>query len=259
MGMYWVLFDPHKETQSKKLTTIEAQCAISRLKRKYINSYLIWKEDWAQWKKLNEFLRSPYSPFKNTYNIIANKETACDRVATLVMNDVDAHVALKIHSTVSKINTNVVETKDLVEKSKKQFDGDDLTSTNTDVILNLNFSSLRNSTAFLKRNTEDKYKIELLLIHTHGHIFRTTAKDISLTGTYNERIVPHIFHNCVFELIIINNLMPNEQDKRVRLKSRIISNDGVLYIEYINANPTQINLLRKILKEYLEKYQTITG
>ena len=175
------------------------------------------------------------------------------------MNYVEPHMAIKIQSSLSEINTNIVETKNLVPVSKKQFDGDDLTLEDTKPDINLNFSSLSNSSAFFKRNSEDNYKIELLLVHTKGYIFRTTAKDISLTGTYNERIVPHEYHNCAFDLIIINNLSKdNLRLERITLRSQIVSNDGILYIQYLNPSKNQICLLREILNEYRNLYQKLS-
>ena len=175
-----------------------------------------------------------------------------------MMKTVEPREALKIHSTVSDINTNIVEVKDLVLKSKKQFDGDDLGKDSSEPLLTLNFSSLSASNAFKKRNTEDKYKIELLLIHPRGQTFRTTAKDISLTGTYNERIVPIDFHDGIFELIIINNLISHGIERQIRVASRILSHDGIPYIEYVKPNVYQLNLLKKVLSDYREIFESLT-
>lgn len=268
MGMFWVFFDPNKELISFKLTTEEAQFVIQRLKTKYTNTYLIWRTGWTKWQKMNEFLRCTENPFVNTYNSLSLHNDANDgQTLKLVMNFVSHELALKIQSTVTEINTSIVEVKDLVKKSKKQFDGDDVTHevTVTKSSSNFNFSSLRNSTAFLKRNTEDKFKIELLLVHPMGYIFRTTAKDISLTGTYNERIIPHQFHSCKFEVIIINNLCGDNcvasdpELKQIKLKCKVVNHDGDLYIEYERPNEDQKRNLRKILNSYRELFLSLTA
>ena len=260
MGMLWILFDPSRETQSEKLTTEQAQFAIERLKEKYLNRYLIWNTAWIKWKQLNEFLRSENSPFTSNYNSLSDNDVNLEyeKTKTLMMKTVEPREALKIHSTVSEVSTNIVEVKDLVFKNKKQFDGDDIVDKGSNTLLNLNFSSLTTSNAFRKRNTEDKYKIELLLIHPRGHTFRTTAKDISLSGTYNERIVPLDFHDGIFELIIINNLIISGSSRQISMTSRILSHDGVPYIQYVRPNVYQLNLLKKILSEYREIYESIT-
>lgn len=261
MGMLWILFDPKRETQSERLTTEDAQFAIQRLKSKYLNRYLIWNSTWTKWKQLNEFLRSEESPFTNNYNSLADTENPLEyeKTRTLLMKLVEPREALKIHSTISEINTNIVEVKSLVPKSKKQFDGDDLSTDDVqEPLLNLNFSSLSVSSAFRKRNTEDKYKIELLMMHRKGLIFRTTAKDISLTGTYSERIVPNDFHNGEFEMIIINNLIEKGEHKQIKIKCRVIFHDGITYIQYLRPNIFQIKLLRKVLSEYREIFEDAT-
>lgn len=261
MGMLWILFDPSRETQSEKLTTEQAQFAIERLKSKYLNRYLIWNSEWTKWKQLNEFLRTSDCPFTNNYNSLEScveNNIEYEKTKTLLMKVIEPREALKIHSTISDMNTNIVEVKNMVPRSKKQFDGDDLTMDSKAALLNLNFSSLSTSSAFRKRNTEDKYKIELLLIHALGQTFRATAKDISLTGTYSERIVPLEFHNGQFELIIINNLTTTDRDKQIRLKSRIIFNDGIIYIQYIKPDVFQLKLLRKVLIEYREIFENAT-
>lgn len=264
MGMYWVLFDPIRESLSLKLSTEEAQFSIQRLRNKYINSFLIWKKGWSKWKKLNEFLRSSESPFKNTFNSLSEFTVGTSvKNKGLIMNHVPPEVSIKIQSTLNDITTSIIETKNLVDISSRQFSGDDLseeTITRTTNNLNLNFSSLRNSNALLKRNAEDKYKIELLLNHPQGSIFRSTAKDISLTGTYSERIVPHQFDNCVFDLIIINNLAKSDPGlKQIKINSRIIYNNGIPYIEYVNADANQLSLLKKVLIDYRETFQRLTS
>ena len=258
--MTWVLFDPEKESQSERLSTEEAQFVIQRLKSRHVHSYLIWRNDWAKWRKLNDFLHSADSPFKDNSNkIYVEKNALEEKTVTLIMKQVEPEVAFKIQSTVSSINTNIVEMKSLVGKSVKQFDGDELDSESTDPNINLNFSSLTKSNAFSKRNFEDKYKIELLLVHPKGHIFRTTAKDISLKGSYNERIVPSEFHNTPFDMVIINNLVKDDKHKRLSLKTKVKMEDGIIFLEFVNPAPEQINLLRESLKEYLETFKKLTS
>lgn len=254
----WVLFDPEREAQSEKLQTPEAQFVIQRLKPNQVNTYLIWKNEWPKWKKLNEFLISSESPFVNTSNTIFAKNVE-EKTKTLVMNPVTTAEAFKIQHSLSKINTNIVEIKDFSGKKKKQFDGDDVDAETTNSGTNLNFSSLTKSTAFSKRNNEDKFKIELLLVHPKGHIFRSTAKDISLTGAYNERIIPAEFHNVSFDLVIINNLVEDHELKRLSFKAKVGIDDGLTVLEYINPPAEQLQLLRLSLKEYHDTFKKLTA
>ena len=194
----WTLFDPNRETISDELSMEEAQLAIESLKSRYLNRYLIWNSEWAKWKLLNEFLRSPECPFSdysNNLNFSRDINFEVEKIGKPAMKLVEPRKALRIQSTVSEMNTNIVELKNLVFKSKRQFDGDDLVMENLNSSLDLNFSSLSISSSFRKMNLTDKYKIQLLLIHNQGQTFRTAAKDISISGTYAERIVPQEFHS----------------------------------------------------------------
>lgn len=258
MGMMWVLFDPGKESQSEHLSTEEAQFVLQRLKPRHISTFLIWRTDWAKWKKLSEFLVTADSPFTDNSNLIFDDGHKAEKTKSLVMSPVEPAVAFKIQSSLSKINTNIVELKDLVGKSHRQFDGDELDTEVTNAGAHLNFSSLTKSTAFSKRNFEDKYKIELLLVHPKGHIFRTTAKDISLDGAYNERILPSEFHHTEFDLVIINNLVRDDEHKRLTFKAKVVMNDGLTLLEYIRPTKDQLRLLRESLKEYALTFARMT-
>ena len=135
----WVLFDPERESQSERLTLQEAQFVIQRLKPKQVNTYLVWRNDWSKWRKLNDFLASSESPFINTSATIL-AQNVDEKTKTLVMNPVSTAEAFKIQHSLSKINTNIVELKDLVGKKRKQFDGDDVDAESTNTGINLNFS-----------------------------------------------------------------------------------------------------------------------
>ena len=260
-GNIWALFDPNRETISGELSTEEAQLAIASLKSKYLNRYLIWNGDWTNWKLLNEFLRSSECPFTDYSNSLEdNKDNNIEfeKTKALFMKSVEPRKSLRIQSTVSEMNTNIVELKSLVFKSKRQFDGDDLVLENTNSSLNLNFSSLSISNPFKKINITDKYKIQLLLIHPQGHIFRTTAKDISISGAYAERIVPQEFHNGIFNIIISNNLLATGQRKQICLNCKVVSHDGSVYLQYVKPNIDQFGLLRSILSDYRDVFESAT-
>lgn len=259
-GNIWAFFDPNRETISEELSTKEAQLAIVSMKRRYLNRYLIWNCEWTKWELLNEFLRSEDCPFLDNSdcldeidNNIENKKTS-----TLFMKLVEPRKALRIQSTVAEMNTNIVEIKNLVFKSKRQFNGDDLVLENTNSSLNLNFKSLSISSSFKRINITDKYKIQLLLVHSLGPTFRTTAKDISISGSYAERIVPQEFHDGIFNVIISNNLLAREQQKQICLNCRVVSIDGSIYLQYVKPSSDQLGLLRGILSDYREVFENAT-
>ena len=242
MSNGWILYDPAKETKTEMLTTEEAQYIILRLKTKAIEDYLIMRDDWAGWKKLNIFLESPESPFMNTLPLASENENIKS----------DKNKAANIGF--STVHLEDVSLKDAFGNHKQQFDGDEfsenISSGATEV--NINFKSLNKVTAFsTKRATEDAYKIELLLIHSNGEMVRTVAQDISLTGTFCEKIIPASFHNGTFDVIIINNVINDDDFKRLTLKGKVVVSDSRTYIQYVNISDDQKKSLRAGLDYYL--------
>lgn len=239
MNHGWVLYDPTKETKTELLTTEEAQYIILRLKTKAVENYLIKREDWPQWKKLTIFLESPESPFMNTIPLGGPDE------------EVKPKAPVKDFSSVK---LGDVDIKDAFGKHSQQFDGDEFSAEGAAQVpeVNLSFKNLNKSTAFSpKRTIDDAYKIELLLIHPNGEMVRTVAQDISLTGTFCEKILPGSFHNCTFDVIIINNVINDDDYKRLTLKGKVVVTDTRIYIQYVNVTDEQKNTLRAGLDYYL--------
>ena len=272
MNHLWVLYDPTKETQSEKLTTEEAQFILLRLKTKLINDYLIWREDWPKWKKLNLFLESEESPFMN---IIANGTSDSHSDKKIEKPPVKMTPANK--ETLEKVRTSFefsgvqikeIGMNEIFGHTKNQpFDGDQFSADHTslendkpseDAKPELDFKSLNKQTAFGKRSADDKYKIELLLIHPKGGMFRGSAQDISLTGTFCEKIIPSEFHDCTFDVIIINNFINDDDYKRLTLKGSIVVTDSRTYIKYVNPTEEQKNILRAGLDYYVRSLKKLS-
>ena len=273
MNHLWVLYDPTKETQSDKLTTEEAQFILLRLKTKFINDYLIWREDWPKWKKLNLFLESDESPFMN---IIANRASDSGSDKKIEKSPVKMSPANK--ETVENVRTSFefsdVQIKELGMNeifgttNNQPFDGDQFSAdqatleqdkNSADAKPDLDFKSLNKQTAFGKRSADDKYKIELLLIHPKGGMFRGSAQDISLTGTFCEKIIPSEFHNCTFDVIIINNFINDDDYKRLTLKGNVVITDSRAYIKYLNPTDEQKNILRAGLDYYVRSLKKLSA
>ena len=267
MNLRWILYDPIKETQSEKLTTEEAQFVILRLKTKLINEYLIWREDWPKWKKLNVFLESSDSPFMSIIAPI-QEDTKADKgkqEAPTKMSPADGDTVSHVKSSFDFADVKVKEVNiNEVFGNKQQFDGDQFASDHSfehfepevKASPGLNFKNLGKSNAG-KKNIEDKFKIELLLIHPKGHMFRAVADGISLTGTFCDRIIPGEFHNTIFDCIIINNVISDDDYKRLTLKASIVLTDSKAYIKYEKPTEEQKNILRAGLDYYVRSVKKI--
>ncbi len=268
MGQLWVLYDPTKETQSSKLTTEETQFAILRLKTKYVNQYLIWREDWAKWKKLNAFLESQESPFMNMPQAFSNDtevNKSSDQAVKMSPAHPDIIQKVKTSFEFSSVNTGEMNLRDAIGKKEQAFDGDEFAESTktqsqnkTDLSLQFDFKSLNKSNAFGKRTLEDQFKIELLFIHSNGQMFRTPAQGISLSGTFTEKVVPGEYHNGVFDLVVINNMINDNQYNRVNLKASVLLTDSRIYIQFINTTEEQKKSLRSSLDYYVRAQKKIT-
>jgi hypothetical protein len=275
MNHLWVLYDPTKETQSEKLTTEEAQFILLRLKTKLINDFLIWREDWPKWKKLNAYLESEDSPFMSMISS-GTPDSSTDKKnekSPVAMSPAKVETVEKVRASfefsdvqIKEIGMNEV----FRQNNNQQFDGDQFsaeqssaeghqTAAASNKGTNLDFKSLNKNTAFGKRSSDDKYKIELLLIHPKGGMFRTSAKDISLTGTFCEKIIPAEFHTGTFDVIIINNFISDDDYKRLTLKGSIVVTDARTYIKYVSPTEEQKNKLRAGLDYYVRSLKKMTS
>jgi hypothetical protein len=239
MSHGWVLYDPTKETKTELLTTEEAQFIIMSLKSKSLDEYLVKRDDWPQWKKLNIFLESPESPFMNTVPISKTEKANS--------------TAGKKSSGFSNVRLEDVHINDAFGNHSQQFDGDQFSSEGVNAPeVNVSFKNLNKVNAFSPRKMEaDSYKIELLLIHPNGEMVRTVANEISLTGTFCDKLIPGSFHNGNFDVIVINNVINDDEYKRLTLKGKVVVTDSRTYIQFVNLTDELKNSLRAGLDYYL--------
>jgi hypothetical protein len=256
---YWILYDPRNKTQTEKLTTEAAQFSLLKMKTKEINNFLIWRTDWEKWQKLLDFLTSDSSPFMSTFFGKSNTAEEDDSEPSKIsMKPVDKDIEKKIQASFSNVSLEEVDVSKMKAISQ-QFDGDQL-SADESIKSDLSFKGLNKKTAFAKSNSqEDKYKIELLLIHPKGSMFRTIAKDISLSGTFAEKIVPEEFHQSTFDLIIINNFIPDTQYKRLSLKTNVKILASSIFLEFAPMIDAQKENLRAILEYYIRSSKKISS
>lgn len=256
---YWVLYDPKNKTQTEQLSTEQAQFSLMKMKTKEINNFLIFKSDWEKWQKLRDFLTSENSPFMSTFFGKSNAVEEPDAPSSIPMKPVDQETEKKIQASFSNVTLEEVDLSKMSTSDQSQFDGDQL-SAESDVKSTISFKGLDSKTAFGKSNSqEDKYKIELLLIHPKGTMFRTIARDISLSGTFGDKIVPDEFHHTVFDLVVINNFIPDAQYKRLNLKAKVQITDAAVYLQFNGMSDLQKQSLRSILEYYVRSQKKLSS
>jgi hypothetical protein len=220
---------------------------------------LIWRNQWPKWQKLKDFLTSDESPFMST--MMNTKEDNSDRATqpSLKMKPVDKEYEERIQASFSSVQLEEKSRKELFSAGQSQFDPESMNPDEVVAKPNFNFKGLDKSNAFSKNNKDDQNKLELLLIHPKGKMFRSFAKDISLSGTFSERIIPDEFHHGLIDVVIINNFITDKEYNRLTLKSRILITDSSIYIEFVNTTETQKNSLRSMLDYYLRALKKITA
>lgn len=248
----WVLYDPRNNTQSEQMSTEQMQFSLLKMKTRELTNYLICKVGWPSWQKLESFLNSSESHFMKPFTN-PQKNKSDDEEPTVKMKPADPKVQEQVKKSFSKVQLEEINVNQVFGLGKQQFDADQLDSSNLDIKSNLDFKNI-NKSSLLSKNTskEDKYKLELFLINPKtGGTFRSIAENISLSGTFSEKIIPDEFHHTNFDLIIINNFINDEQFKKVKLKAKIVITDASIYIQYIDATPDQKSLLRSSLDYYV--------
>lgn len=254
---FWVLYDPNKKLQTDKMSDEDTQFSLMKMKTKEINGFLIWKSSWPKWRKLKDFLDSDDSPFMSTFLNTGGSEEKDSGASSLPMKPVDPETENRIKASFSSVQLEEVQLSQAF--TEEQFNAEQLENSDHTAKPTLNFKSIDRSTAFSKTNKDDKFKIELLLINTKGTMFRTIAKNISLSGTFCERIVPNEFHNSPFDLIIINSIGSDERTKRITLKARVVITDSSLYLEYVSPTDEQKATLRSILDQYIQASKKLSS
>lgn len=252
-AVFWVLYDPNKKSQTEKLSQEEAQFTLMKMRTREVNDFLIWRSDWQKWKRLKEFIDSDASPFMSTFmNIDKEKKNSRTKQSAIKMKPVDAETENVIRASFSGVQIEEVKINNVVSTGEQFFDSDQLADKKAGVSSGLNFKGLNKSNALSNKGSEeDKYKLELLLINPREIMFRTFAKDISLSGTFCERIIPDDFHHSNFDLVIINKFIPDNQFNRLTLKSKLIITGNSLYIEYLPMAKEQKESLRAMLEYYV--------
>lgn len=256
---FWVLCDPQTKTQTEKLSTEEAQFSLLKMKTKDIDKFLIWKNSWPKWKKLKDFLSTDESPFMSIPPSPHSEAGAgeSNTVNLLKMKPLDQNTEKNIQASFSQVQLEEINLFTQSGAGKPQFDGDQLTDTDLSSKSELSFKNITSKTSADK--SADKYKIELLLINpTKETLFRAKAENISLSGTNCDKLLPTEFYEAAsFDLVIINNFIPDPQYSKLTVKAKAVVRDTLVYLEYINLDNQQKESLRAMLDYYVRSSKKI--
>lgn len=281
----WVFYDSIAKLQSNALTQDEAQSAILKIRAHDIARFFIWTQGWQDWQPLKTYLESDQKIFVSTFTISRSNEETIKAVArdirehtitqtmtrfpygdneptnagvtsagtfTGTDNAAFSHIVLSEDTMSRYMNKNLPEYNSLVD-----FDGEELTFSNIKKP-KMDFSDMLANKKMDNRAVRHELKIETLLISSRGKTFRTTTKNISLSGILAETMIPFEFYNCTFDIVVISSIQKDPRKARVKLQAETVIEGGqrTQRLKYINMTSAQKSELHSLMEDYLAYTRT---
>lgn len=281
----WVFYDSIAKLQSNALTQDEAQSAILKIRAHDIARFFIWTQGWQDWQPLKTYLESDQKIFVSTFTISRSNEETIKAVArdirehtitqtmtrfpygdneptnagvtsagtfTGTDNAAFSHIVLSEDTMSRYMNKNLPEYNSLVD-----FDGEELTFSNIKKP-KMDFSDMLANKKMDNRAVRHELKIETLLISSRGKTFRTTTKNISLSGILAETMIPFEFYNCTFDIVVISSIQKDPRKARVKLQAETVIEGGqrTQRLKYINMTSAQKAQLHSLMEDYLAYTRT---
>ena len=278
----WILLDNLTKIQSQPISTQELEAAILRLPKSELGRYFLWTSGWKNWQPLQEYLESDQKTLSvaiqmNTQtaqvaiNNLQKQATMTQSTNTSEKNDVfvlNDNTMTQTTANPSQIE-NTQHTKTIavdnvtqatlshelkVAPEKPATQQNDYTSdqikTSNNNLKNINFKDL--NTPYRNRSERHEFKIEILLINKKNKTFRSYSKNISLSGTLLEDVIPSDFYDDSFDLVVVNRQPTNALNSRVQVKAVVVKNDGYSQrITFLNVTPVQKQRLKDLLNDYI--------
>ncbi len=232
--LFWVLYDSLYKLQSNPLSTADAQTAVLKMDLQQLERFFIWTTGWDNWHQLKFYLESDQKNFVSTFTVPIPKKEGTKSFSSIRLNE----------ETISRL------VKQEQTNESKSFDGDEITWTNIQKPT-LDFSSFTKK-SLRNREARHELKIEVLLISPKGNTFRSSSKNISLSGSLLEDTIPLDFYSTTFDVVVISSKTKDPLKARVKLTARAIGNNGGLTqrIQYHNPTALQIQSLKILLEDY---------
>lgn len=251
----WVFFDKLSKQQSKVMTLEEAQFAILKMRTKDWERFYIWSNGWASWQILKVYLESDQKNFITNFT-----PTEMDDITlkTTVRDVLELHPASKkVQKEITKSFSNIKLHEESISNYKKNnlgkdFFGGDLTWSNIKKP-DVDFTKINAKKQYDHREQRHSLKIEILLVNKKGRAFRSSSKNISLSGALLEKNVPVDFTHQPFEAVIVNNYTSDKRTSRV-IVNATLSGEGVgCRIQFLDLTDAQKNSLHDLLSDYLKQ------
>jgi len=265
----WVFYDSLFKTQSNPISTAEAQTAILKMGPQQAEKFLIWTTGWDNWQQLKSYLESDQKIFVSTFTTPSEKtdSASLDTIKAAlkdILEKTQTQTAYKNKKAEKKEDTKSYSSihlkeeniSQIVNKEKiedaKNFDGDEVNWFNIQKPT-MDFSKVGKKSMH-SRETRHELKIEVLLISPKGKTFRSSSKNISLTGSLLDDTIPFDYYDTVFDVVIINGTTKNPSRARVKLTAMAVRSTGGLTqrIRYHNLTSAEKQSLKNLLEDYLD-------
>ena len=254
----WIFYDSMSKTQSNPITSDEAQMAIFKMKPKDRKRFFIWTTGWDNWQPFELFLKSDQSYFlthliKKDYDENTVKDFRSRDV--LEMNEVTD----KTHKEITKSYSGVAiddgtfpEENPNPSHDRKNYDVDEMSWSGTEKP-NIDFKKLKERMVYGRRDQRLELKIEILLITNKGSIFKSTSKNISLSGSLLEDNIPFDYYGVHFDVVIVNRNSKDQNTARLQLKAKTVGEGITQRLSFYEINETQKEYLKNLLQDYLNQ------
>lgn len=254
----WVFFDKLSKLQSKIMNLEEAQFAILKMRSKDWERFYIWSTGWENWQILKVYLNSDQKNFMTTFTATEMDEVTLKTTVRDVLELKPASEKTKKEITKSFSSIKLDEetaTEFKAKKFEKNYTGDEITWSKVKKP-DVDFSKINAKNKYDERSPRHELKIEVLLIDKKGRTFRSSSKNISLSGALLEKNVPVDYSQSEFDAVIVNKYAKDQKLARVTVKA-IVSGDGLTSrIKFQNLSDQQKNSLRTLLTEYLRQQKS---
>ena len=253
----WIFYDSLSKTQSNPIASEEAQMAILKMKPKEWRRFFVWTTGWSSWQPLATFIKSDQTFFITEFAAYNPDEPTAKHSKLRDVIEMNK-VSQKTHKEITKSYSGVAFDDEVhphqqaSSYEQKTYDVDEMTWSNSKKP-DINFKKLKDKMIFASRERRHELKIEILLVSNKGNIFRSSSKNISLSGSLLEDNIPFDYYGVVFEIIIVNRNAKQESNARLKLNARTVGEGLTQRLNFFEMTDLQKKNLHSFLEAYLEQ------
>lgn len=265
-GKVWLLFDAINNKKTKPLSLVQAQMMLLTLKVKTLHQYFIWTPGWEEWQSVPSFLTSgqkyftaalPPEPLMHKSSQNETNRAASEEVTKTVR--IPEAMPEEKSSNSSPYYTQIVPADSSPKKEDygyyyNEFTGDDLSLSGIPARPSLEIVLSRaalGSPQDRRGAARHDFKIEVILVSKKGTSFRTQSRNISLSGTLLEDVIPQEFFHYPFDMILVNKFEKNPRKNRVYLQGHIIGDlRDPRRLTFVDPSEELTLKLTKLMQDY---------